>query len=438
MRRAAANAHVVWYHCDREVPLGPAFDILEEGNCLMNKLLVVAWLCLLAPVFSSQIHAEDPDQIPIMAWLGVPPDLSTLERFKELRESGITHNFSHSRSIEQLIEAMDVAEKAGIKMIISVPELSREPEAVVRRVMGHPALAGYYLTDEPGRAAFPGLAERVRTIQAVDNKHFCYINLLPNHAPPAALGTDTYREHVQQFIQEVPVKTLSFDHYPITEDAEGNRRINGVWYENLEIISDEARKAKKPFWAFALTVAHFTYPIPTPAELRLQVFSNLAYGAQGIQYFTYVTPTAYGQNDFHHAPLAYGTYQRTEVFDYLKEVNQEIASLSRVFLDSTVVSVAHTGEHIPPGTQPLGKLPDVIHEFETQGEGAVVSILKKESKYFLVIVNRDFQNSMTVKLEGEPELKRVLKDGSEVDAKTYINTLPVGPGDVLIYAWQGA
>ena len=48
----------------------------------MNKLLVVIWMCLLAPVLSLQIHAEDPDQIPIMAWLGVPPDLSTLERFK--------------------------------------------------------------------------------------------------------------------------------------------------------------------------------------------------------------------------------------------------------------------------------------------------------------------------------------------------------------------
>ena len=234
----------------------------------------------------------------------------------------------------------------------------------------------------------------------------------------------------------MPVKILSFDHYPITEDARGNRRINDVWYENLEIISDEAWKADKPFWAFALTVAHFTYPISTLAELKLQVFSNLAYGAQGIQYFTYVTPTAYGQNAFHHALLAYGAYQGTEVFDYIKEVNHEIASLSRVFLNSKVISVSHTGEHIPPGAKRFRKLPDVIKELETKGEGAVVSILKQESKYFLVIVNRDFQGSMTVKLEGEPNLKRVLKDGSEVDARTYINTLPVGPGDVLIYAWE--
>jgi hypothetical protein len=403
----------------------------------MIKMLCFTILaCLLAQDSNSQLPAKGTDQIPVMAWLGVPPDESTVERFTELREAGITHNFSFGRSIEQLAEAMDAADKAGVKMVIHSPEFSQETETFVRHFMGHPALAGYYLADEPGRGSFPGLAEKVRAIQAIDNEHFCYINLLPNHAPKAALGTETYKEHVQQFINEVPVKILSFDHYPITEDSEGNRMFNDLWYENLEIFSDVARKAEKPFWAFALTVAHFTYPIPTPAELRFQVYNNLAYGAQGIQYFTYVTPTPYGQNNFHHAPLAYDTYQRTEVYDYIKEVNQEIASLSRVFLNSSVISVSHTGDRIPPGTKRLSELPAVIKEFETKGEGAVVSILKKESRNFIVIVNRDFQNNMIVKLEGEPILKRILKDGTEVDASTYINMLPVGPGDVLIFGWE--
>ena len=137
----------------------------------MNNLLFSIWMCLLAQAFSLQIHADETDQIPIMAWLGIPPDSSTLDRFNELRESGITHNLSYGRSIEQLAEAMDVAEKAGVRMVIHVPELSQEPETVVRRFMGNPALAGYYLSDEPGREFFPGLAERVRTIQAIDNKH---------------------------------------------------------------------------------------------------------------------------------------------------------------------------------------------------------------------------------------------------------------------------
>ena len=83
----------------------------------------------------------------------------------------------------------------------------------------------------------------------------------------------------------MPLQLLSFDHYPVVGDT-----CRPEWYENLEIFSDEARKAGKPFWAFSLATSHGPNPVPTPAMLRLQVYSDLAYVAQGIQYFTYWTP----------------------------------------------------------------------------------------------------------------------------------------------------
>src|SRR5690606_12696084 len=186
----------------------------------------------------------------------------------------ITHNFTFFDNVEELAVAMKMARKAGIKMIIHCPELEKEPEKIVRRFRHHRALAGYFLRDEPGRADFADLGEWARRIHAVDDKHCCYLNLLPNYAAKAALGTETYREYVQQFSQEVPLPLLSFDHYPIIADTTGLRTVRPEFYENLEIFSDEARKAEKPFWAFALAVAHEPYPIPTPAEIRLQVYSN--------------------------------------------------------------------------------------------------------------------------------------------------------------------
>ena len=124
------------------------------------------------------------------------------------------------------------------------------------------------------------------------------------------------------------------------------------------------------------------------------------------------------------------------MFDYIKEINREIKNLSGVFLNARVVSVAHTGENIPPGTTRLEKLPDVVKTFETEGEGAVVSVMQKEGKSYMVVVNRDFKNNMTVKIEGEPGLQRVLKDGTMVPAAAYISTMVVAPGDVLIYCWN--
>ncbi len=399
----------------------------------MKKILIILTLAF---IFSDLVISQSGNQIPILGWYGVSPKESTVERYVEQRESGITHNFTIFSNVDELAVAMDAAAKAGIKMIIHCPELEKETEKIVKRFMNHPAIDGYFLRDEPGRSAFSTLGEWARKIQAIDNKHFCYLNLLPNYASPEQLGTETYREHVQLFIKEVPLQILSFDHYPVVLDPSGNRVLRGEWYENLEIFSDEAQKAGKPFWAFALTVAHGPYPIPTPAEIRLQVYSNLAYGAQGIQYFTYWTPSINEGFDFHHAPIDYDTKKRTEIYDYIKQMNLEIKSLSNVFLGAKVVSVAHTGATIPQGAKRLGKLPEIIKTFETEGEGAIVSILQKGGKSYLVVVNRDFKTDMNLKIEGGTGLQRVLKDGSMVPASAYISTMAVAPGDVLIYCWN--
>jgi len=401
----------------------------------MKYLFLFVSLIECSSLLFAQQKTNTAEQIPILAWYGVSPEESSVERYEELHQSGITHNFTFFNSVDELAVALESAHRAGIKMIIHCPELEKEPEKIAQRFKDHPALAGYFLRDEPGRADFPELGAWARRIQSVDKEHFCYLNLFPNYATKEGLGTETYREYVQLFIKEVPLQLLSFDHYPIVEDGSGSRTMRPEFYENLEIFSDEARKAGKPFWAFALTVAHKPYPIPTPAEIRLQVYSNLAYGAQGIQYFTYWTPKP-GTWDFHHAPIEYDTQKRTEVYDYITQMNHEISALSNVFLNAEVLSVSHTGEKIPQGTRRLEKLPDVITKFETEGEGAIVSVLKKENKSYLVVVNRDFQQSMAVTVEGDKRLNRVLKDGSTVRADAYINTLSVAPGDILVYSWE--
>ena len=144
-----------------------------------------------------------------------------------------------------------------------------------------------------------------------------------------------------RFDQEVPLQLLSFDHYPIVGD-----HYRPDWYENLEIFSDEARKAGKPFWAFALATAHDPYPIPDLSHLRLQMYSNLAYGAQGLQYFTYWTPGKNPNWNFHHGPIGLDG-KRTDVYDKIKTLNTELQALSGVFLGAEVLSVRHTGRLDP-------------------------------------------------------------------------------------------
>ena len=105
----------------------------------------------------TETRIESAGEFPIMAWIGVPEAETTVERFRELKESGININFSVYSSIEAVEKALDIAQEAGVKLMPSCPELKSEPEKSAERLMKHPALAGYHLRDEPGAADFPEL-----------------------------------------------------------------------------------------------------------------------------------------------------------------------------------------------------------------------------------------------------------------------------------------
>ena len=411
---------------------------------MKKYILSLLWIVALCNCTqeATETQIESAGEFPIMAWIGVPEAETTLERFQELKESGININFSVYSSIEAVEKALDVAHEAGVKLMPACPELKSEPEKSAERLMKHPALAGYHLRDEPGAADFPELGEWVKRIQSVDKEHGCYINLFPNYAGQEVLigkdgvlapGEDPYAKHVALFLKEVPVPFISFDHYPVVEDN-GVRTLRTGWYKNLEIIADASVKSGLPFWAFALAIAHTPYPIPTIAELRLQMFSNLAYGAQTLQYFTYWHPGDNTPWDFHDSPINLDG-SRTIVYDRIKQVNQEIHSLSGVFKGAELLSIWHTGSEIPDGTRPIDKLPKQIQSLNTGDGIAIVSVLKNQGKQFLVIVNRDFLNPLTIDLKTDNKVRKVLKNGTYGPADSSSGTEVVEPGDMIIYSW---
>lgn len=392
--------------------------------------LILATLSLALIGCRSIQPLESVAPMPVLAWIGPPAEQTTPERYRELVDAGFNISFSGFPNTDQFAQALEVAREAGVKLMVSCPELKSDPEGTVRRFMRHPAVAGYYLRDEPNARDFKELGEWVRRIRAVDDAHPCYINLFPTYANAEQLGTPTYREHVARFLAEVPVQVLSFDHYPIVGD-----RLRADWYENLEIITAAAREARLPFWAFALSVAHNPYPVATVDGLRLQVFSNLAYGAAAIQYFTYWTPVS-TQWNFHRAPLgADGT--RTEVYDRVRTVNAELQTLAPVFRRSEVVHVRHAGEPLPRGTQRFEPA-NPVRTLETGDRGAVISRLRNGTHEFLVVVSRELQRTMELSIEFDPAAKvhELTKQGQLRRLKAGQFADQVTPGDIRVLAWS--
>ena len=402
---------------------------ISQAVCSMTSLLLVI-LIAFPVLLSAQEKLPSKGHIPILGWYSIPGEEATVARYQEMKDAGFDISFSFLKSTEDVEKTLAIADKVGMKIVISCPELSTETEKTVRRFMNHPALAGYFFRDEPAVNAFEDLGNWAKKVNAVDPKHFCYVNLFPNYATSTQLGTSDYRAYVNKFAKEVPLQFLSFDSYPLTS-AEG---VYEKWHQNLEIVADEAKKAGRPFWGFAQSILFDNkHEDPTLATLRVQVYTNLAYGAQGLQYFTYWTPISTTE-DFRGGIIGLDG-KRSTVYDNIKLLNQEIKNLSGVFLGAKCISLQYTGQKIPTGTVRLSQIPFPLKVLETGGKSAIVSILENGNNRFIIIVNMDYSQKMKLTLYGEDILKRVLKDGSIVPANVYSNTIDVEPGDMAIYMY---
>lgn len=394
-------------------------------------------------------------QIPIlgcyMGW-NDSPTAWTAEHFREMADAGFTIRVAdnHPTLIETLFPSLDVAASANIRLIINPRVFDLLSAADISRMKEHPGLFGYYIADEPRSVdEFPELISRIRQVQSFDSVHPCYINLasclyrpdtVPNTwAPELTCGPEWSEpspcvRFLRKFIEEAPVPVLSFDMYPIWLNTHTlERELQVEWYYTLELMSSEAKKAGKPLCAHVLSSGlknfEFPHPYPTLNDMRLQAYSNLAYGAQYIQYFTYEYISGW------QGPIN-EKGQPTTAYYTIKAMNREIKALSPVFLNAEMLWTAHTGE-IPFGCRELNQsdLPDVFTSLNiTGGKGALVSRMKKGEDNFLVIVNHDINEEINVQAVGSKALRRVKKDGTVVIADKRIHRLT--PGDALIYFWK--
>ena len=87
----------------------------------------------------------------------------------------------------------------------------------------------------------------------------------------------------------------------------------------------------------------------------------------------------------------------------------------------------------PGGTIRLTTLPKAIKVLDTNGAPALVSVLENGENSFLVVINKDFLNSINVTVYGDDSVKKVLKDGTVVPASAYDNSMELDPGDAEIF-----
>lgn len=351
--------------------------------------------------------------------------------FSEFAGAGFTHSWAVFDNPRHGRLLLDGAQAAGIRLMAR-PGASKWPiEEVARRFKNHPALAGFMLQDEPSAAEFPALAGTAWSLLAEDSSKTVLVNLYPDGATGEQLGIkphQEYRDYLYKFLSEVPVNLLSYDCYPIKRFG-----VLPGWYGNLEVIRQAAQSAKLPLWVWIASVGMDLTPDPTMGSFRLQAYTNLAYGATGIEHFCYHTHKGLG--------MRMGCIERdgsrTPTYDLVKQLHRELGAQAGVFVGSTLRRVGYAGSSVPKSTRPYEPL-EPITALKAGGKGAVVAEFSKDTYRFLVIVNQDYLEPMPLAVRWKPPtvLGSVQKDGGVTILARPGLEANVDPGDAVILAWR--
>lgn len=395
----------------------------------MRKLII---LSLLIIGWGRSCFANDAE-MPVIAFIGIPDRDTSEESFRSFSECGFSVSLSTYPSLDLLVKACRYADKYGVKVLGRCPEMVSNPTLAAQTLKREKGFFGYYLQDEPSVPEIQERQKEIERLRTIDMTHVFYINLYPYYRESwvePATKAKTYPEYLKA-ASATSCQQLSFDFYPIMTSG-----IRPTWYHNLEMIRQESLASGKPFWGFVLSVPHevpFTpgtyYPTPTMGSLRLQIYSNLAYGAQAIQYFTYWTPSS-SRFHYHDAPID-KEGKKTVTYSLVQKMNKELKTVSKLFHGAKVLSVHHLGS-IPQGTTRQTEMPVNIRSLKIVGrQGAIISQLEKDGHRYLAIVNKSHENTLTVLTKARNKTPRHLtKSLSEELMKS---SYTVNAGDILLF-----
>jgi hypothetical protein len=322
----------------------------------VKKLLALLLLFSLLTAFTScntgpgvtPVFSENK-QLHIGAWVAPPPAYINDNTYKTIAESGINTIYGlYDVNAPDYLKALKCAQDAGINYFVRDTSLGSIHEGdfnllpdLISSYKNSKAFTGNLVADEPGPSLFDQLgALHAEYKKLLPNKDF-YVNLFPTYSSLAQRGGLDYNQYLNQFIQKVKPDVLSFDFYPLMQRTDGTS-IKEDYLYNLGLVSDATKKAKIPFWSFiqamAFSAAGMQNRAPNENDIRWQVYTNLAFGATGIQYFCYWTPG----NDANLGPdnaMIDTKGNKTPIYTYVQTVNKEVIAFQNAYLNFHNVGV---------------------------------------------------------------------------------------------------
>lgn len=365
--------------------------------------------------YSQNYHSPVKGNYPIVAWYSLDDNHGTEDNYKMLADAGFNVSLAFFSWPDKMKEGLAIAKSYGIKVIVSCQNI-KSPLVLTDLLKKDNGFGLYYVSDEPSCKDFPIVSSDVDTKRMYDDKHMSYINLLPNYASSELMGCDSYDDYIEKFIIEVKPDFISYDNYPFVDNV-----FRKGYYENLELISNKCKKNKLSFWGFVRTGVNKHYSEASIGQLSFQVNCNLAYGAKGIQYFTYATP------DGMDSAILDADYKPTSIYYSIKEVNKKIKWLYKIIGNAEVIDVWNSEKKSNDIVCDSYK----INASTLSESGFLFSIFAYKKNKYLFVVNKDYDKEQSISFRFNCKAKQLTPQKRKQKGVFFSSNVP--PGDCLIF-----
>lgn len=377
--------------------------------------------------------SQTPGQFPIVAQqlFNDNASLSATEKESELRKTCITavecgFNLAlqgvTSSSITPLLKGMT---GTGMKMILGNAQLTEDAhwENFVTGYKTFPSLAGWYLSRLPKFNEISTIKEYYDKINNLDPDHLIYMQIIEGLSTAYTGNCYTYLDYLK-YLQGDPYyikdeqgnKVLvdrdsnkpglqpmiwSNDYNPVSYNTAGLKTIYyASFYKTLRLMRQMSLESGHPFWAFCQCerVQNSSgYRKGTPASMRLQCYSALAYGAQGLIFSSYQQRNS---TNISGSPVNMSR-EKTDMWYDVRSLISEIRSFTHIFLGGQPVDIRNSGnlgiEQFNYGT---GDAFGPCNSITSDGSKGILYVLfKNKNRNYLIIVNHDIDSTQNVTLE---------------------------------------
>ncbi len=316
----------------------------------------------------------------------------------------------------KFIEMLDLCAENGMKVIIcdsrtqwkKLTETGEDSytaavERAVQDFGSHPATFGFHIGDEPSKEQMPDMVKAYKIVKKAAPKLSPFVNFLPYWEDYA--DADLYRTHLEYMdsvVKQTGLEMICYDYYGQMATNEKERLLD-LYFKNLNLFFEVAKKNGIPLWTTLLSTAHYNAKTLTEDDIMWQIATAVAHGCKGIFWF-YIYFKDLINGSYRNYPIAnYGEEKEYgDVFYYLSRQNRIFLKHCATRLNGFELdAVRHF--NIGYGFTKMFQR----GEFEIENVNIIVNkeapliisrFINKENKVKYIIVNNDREKAVKVEL----------------------------------------